>query len=340
MVNQSKTNMKNFLCILILLSFYSKGKAQIAGNILYSEGNSNWTLNAGVPQVVQQKAYFTNPNEIVMEVNAMYNATANSYLAIFHLAQVGNTAREADSLMNGRITAFRKAMKNLSLKDSDFVVDMLSMLPVYEIEVTKKAFSKTYTEVPAGFEIQKNLHIHFYSTQDLDKIITAAAMNEIYDLIKVEYFVKDQDAIYDTLRKTASDLIEKRIKQYADLGVAMEGQWTLAADQTGVYFPLDRYTSYTSNAVISLEAAKKKGAVTQMKRPTSFYYNKIPYTGYDIVVNPEMVEPAVQYTYNIQVKFVMEKKPKTPQEPIKEIKTELKYIMVTPQGDIKELPTK
>ncbi len=332
--------MKKILCILVMLSTFANAEAQIAGNILYSEGTSNIGAHAGVPQIIQQKAYFNNPNEIVMEVNAMYNAVANSYLAIFHLAQVGNTAREADSLMNSRITLFKKAMSSLKMKDEDFVVDMLSMLPVYEIEVAKKAFSKTYTEVPAGFEIQKNLHIHFYNTQDLDKIITAAAMNEIYDLIKVEYFVQNQDLIYDTLRKTASALIQKRIKQYQDLGVAMEGQWTLAADQTGVYFPLDRYTSYTSNAVVSLEAAKKKGTVTQMKRPTSFYYNKIPYTGYDIVVNPEMVEPAVQYTYNIQVKFVMEKKPIAPKEPIKEIKTEFKYIMVTPQGEIKELPSK
>jgi uncharacterized protein YggE len=270
--------MKNLLCVLIMFFLIVQGEAQIAGNILYSEGNSNWTNQSGAPQIIQQKAHFSNPNEIVMEVNAMYNATAHSYLAIFHLAQVGNTAREADSLMNSRINSFRKAMGSLNLKEVDFVIDMLSMLPVYEIEVTKKAFSKSYTEVPAGFEIQKNLHIHFYSTQDLDKIITAAAMNEIYDLIKVEYFVKDQDAIYDTLRQTASELIKKRIQQYADLGVAMSGQWTLAADQTGVYFPLDRYTSYTSNAVISLEAAKKKGSVTQMKRPTSFYYNKIPYT--------------------------------------------------------------
>ncbi|MDZ4751764.1 MAG: hypothetical protein SGI87_09135 [Flavobacteriales bacterium] len=331
--------MKTLCCILLLSTVAIASKAQISGNVLYYETNTNWTQNYAAPFAQQQKAIFNGSNEILMEVNAMHNAIADSYLAIFHLAQVGNTAREADSLMNFRIQAFKKGIKNTNLKESDFVVDMLSMLPLYEVEVTKKAFSKTYNEVPAGFEIQKNVHIHFYSTQDLDKIITAASLNEIYDLVKVDYFVKSQDAIYDSLRKTASELIKKRIKQYQDLGVAMEGQWTLAVDQTGVYFPLDRYTSYTSNSTVSLEAAKKKGQVTQMKKPQGIFYNKLPYAGFDIVMNPEIVEPAVQYTYNIQVKFVMEKKVDKP-EPVKETKTEFKYLMVTPEGQIKELPTK
>ncbi|MEY3397559.1 MAG: hypothetical protein RL220_153, partial [Bacteroidota bacterium] len=184
-----------------------------------------------------------------------------------------------------------------------------------------------------------NIHIHFTSASQLDMIITAAAINEIYDLIKVDYYVQNQDAIYDSLRKKASDLIKKRIAQYTDLGVAMEGQWRLAADQTGVFFPLDRYTTYTARGGVSLEAAKKK-TITEVKKPTTAFYNKIPYTGYDIVINPEIVEPAVQYTYNLQVRFTIEKKPEKKEEPVKQVTTEYRYILVTPEGNTKELPTK
>jgi len=44
-------------------------------------------------------------------------------------------------------------------------------------------FSKTYTEVPKGFEMQKNLHIKFNDENLLDDIMTFAANNEIYDFI-------------------------------------------------------------------------------------------------------------------------------------------------------------
>ncbi|MBK8581165.1 MAG: hypothetical protein IPL86_04800 [Flavobacteriales bacterium] len=52
---------------------------------------------------------------------------------------------------------------------------MLSFVPVYEIETTRKFFGKTYQEVPAGFESQKNIHIKFTDARMLDQIVSAAA---------------------------------------------------------------------------------------------------------------------------------------------------------------------
>lgn len=286
-----------------------------------------------------EKAQLPVNNEILLEVNAMFNENADSYLAIFHLDQVGANAREADSLMNQRINNFRKDVSKIGISEDDFIIDMLSMLPVYEVEVTKKLFSKSYTEIPAGFEIQKNIHVRFKNPQVLDKIITSAAINEIYDLVKVDYYVKNVEAIYDSLRAQATRLVLKREAQLKALGINVEGQWRIAGDKIGVYFPLDRYTTYQSNSSISIDAAKKKGTVTQIKRPNTLFYNKIPYTGYDIINNPEIVEPAVQYTYNLQVKFTMERKPEKV-EPVKEIKTEYRYMIITPDGVVKDLPIK
>jgi hypothetical protein len=75
------------------------------------------------------------------------------------------------------------------VKEKDVFTDMLSFVPVYEIETTRKLFSKTYQEVPAGFEIQKNIHIKFTDARILDQLVTAAAKEEIYDLVKVDFFV-------------------------------------------------------------------------------------------------------------------------------------------------------
>ncbi|MBL7943833.1 MAG: SIMPL domain-containing protein, partial [Flavobacteriales bacterium] len=224
--------------------------AQASGNILYNE-DQRWLYQN---QSFFDKAFFNNTNEVMLEVNAMYNVKADSYLAIFNLIQAGNTARETDSLMNIRINRFRNDLEKIGIKGSDFVVDMLSMVPVYEIATERKMFSKTYTEVPAGFEIQKNIHVHFSDDQKLDKIITSAAINEIYDLVKVDYYVKDSQLLYDSLRKEATKLVQKRIDQYKTLGVEMEGQWTLATDKIGVFFPLDRYSKYQSSSSVSMDA--------------------------------------------------------------------------------------
>lgn len=310
--------------------------AQSLGNIQYNTSN-RW--NNTVHQV-QQKAYLGSMNEFVIDLDCMYNTNADSYLAIFHITQIGETAREADSLINKRIDDFKASLYNKKIEPDDVVIDMLSMVPLYEIEVTKKVFSKTYNEVPAGFEIQKNIHIHFDDEQLLDGIITSAAINEIYDLVKVDYYVKDTHLIYDTLRTMAIDLINKRVEELEAIGIEMDGQWRMAADQIGVYFPMDRYQSYQAFSYTSVESINKKNGVTQMKKPTTMYYNKLPYTNYDFIMNPEIIEPAVQYTYNIQVKFQVLPKPEKKGEVVEKEVLKYKYMLVTDDGAIKELPTK
>ncbi|MBK7946015.1 MAG: hypothetical protein IPJ85_12255 [Flavobacteriales bacterium] len=130
--------------------------AQAMGNLMYEASSRMWLQQAEQPVRATIQG-----NMLVLEVNAMMNATADSYLAIFHITQLGQTAEEADSLINQRIATFTSRVKKHGVKDADVFMDMLSFVPVYEIETTRKLFSKTYQEVPAGFEIQKNVHVRF-----------------------------------------------------------------------------------------------------------------------------------------------------------------------------------
>ena len=45
-------------------------------------------------------------------------------------------------------------------------------------------------------ELKKNIHVRYTKSTMLDKIVTAAAQNEIYDLVKVDYSIKD--STFDT----------------------------------------------------------------------------------------------------------------------------------------------
>jgi ketosteroid isomerase-like protein len=116
---------------------------------------------------------------------------ADSYLAIFTFTQLGQSAEEADS-HDERLRKSSARVAKSGVKEKDVFTDMLSFVPVYEIETTRKFFSKTYQEVPAGFEIQKNIHIKFTDARMLDKLVTAAAKEEIYDLVKVDFFVRSK----------------------------------------------------------------------------------------------------------------------------------------------------
>jgi hypothetical protein len=63
---------------------------------------------------------------------------------------------------------------------------MIALVPIFEKE--RKTSGKNYTQVPKGFEMQKNLHVRYKNAAQLDALFTVAAQCEIYYLIKVENF--------------------------------------------------------------------------------------------------------------------------------------------------------
>ncbi|MCW5898036.1 MAG: SIMPL domain-containing protein [Flavobacteriales bacterium] len=314
------------LAFALLFSALS-ARPQAMGNLMYEAASRIWFQQAEQPVKASIQG-----NMLVLEVNAMMNVRADSYLAIFHVTQLGQTAEEADSLMNARIGGVLKRVARHGIKDADVFTDMLSFVPVYELEANRKLFSRSYQEIPAGFEIQKNIHIRFTDARVLDQLVTACAKEEIYDLVKVDFFVKHQGAAYDTLRMFATKLLQQKLANCEKLGLKTGESHRVAAERNGAYFPLDRYTTYQSRVQSSLNSRRKGQVVNDVRRPNAHFYNKVPYGQFDIVLHAEITEPPVQYTYNLTLHCQL------PEAfPKKEAKEIVRYFMVTDKGEMKEL---
>jgi len=309
-------------------------RAQAMGNLMYEQNSRIFFQQAEQPVKATVQG-----NMLVLEVNAMMNMRADSYLAIFHITQLGQSAEEADSLMNARIEGFTKRVKKDGVKEADVFADMLSFVPVYELETTKKLFSTTYQEVPAGFEIQKNIHVKFRDARILDKLVTAAAKEEIYDLVKVDFFVHQQSACYDTLRLFATKLLQQKLDNFDKLGLEVKESHRTAAEKNGAYFPLDRYTAYQSRTQTSLNSRRKGQVINDVKKSNTLFYNKVPYQNFDIVLHADITEPPVQYTYNLTM-YCQLPEAFREKEKQKEVKEIMKYMLITPDGNVKELSMK
>ncbi|MBK7382145.1 MAG: SIMPL domain-containing protein [Flavobacteriales bacterium] len=315
---------------LFALSVFALGlsaSAQIAGNLLYDANTRVFFQQAEQPV----KATIQG-NMLVLEVNAMMNARADSYLAIFHVSQVGQTAEEADSLINERIDGMQARLKRDKLKVDDVFIDMLSFVPVFEYETLRKGWSKYYQEIPAGFEIQKNIHVRFSDAKVLDRIVTAAAKEEIYDLVKVDYSVRDQGACLDTLRTIAFRAMQKKLDAFGKLGMKLEESHRNAAEQNAAFFPLERYRDYQAHSSMSLNSKRRGQAVNDIRKPKTMFYNKVPYGRFDIVLHPDITEPPVQYTYNLVLQCQL-----PPAFQAKDVKELVKYVWLTDKGDMREL---
>lgn len=282
-----------------------------------------------------------NPsNSLTIDLKALCNVKASSYTAIFNISQIGITAEETHQLMKERIDNVKKELTSAGIQANNLVIDVISFVPVYEIEVQKKLFSKKYNEIPKGFELQQNVHIQFTKTNQFEQILAACAKNEIYNLVKVDYFIKDIHLVYKKLQDALLKQVESKRQFYKTLGFNFSNYDTRVADHKYCYFPKDFYRSYQAFNSVSFEAIKKKKGVTKAKKQTSYYYQPITYENYDVVLNPSILEPVVQV--GMDIKLVYHPKPKeTPKKP-ESPKVNNKYFVISPNGniDIQELRTK
>ena len=306
------------LCILPLVFF-----AQHKGNVNYIGTNAR----------AHQTASYTSP-VITLKVDALMNAKATTYTAVFNISQVGETSDGANTLMNNRINTVKEGLLALGLTKEAIHIDMISFVPVYEIEVEKKFFSKTYNEVPKGFEIQKNLHINFLDDEKFQEIITLCAKNEIYNLIKVDYFVDNLEKVYTQLQSKALDIIKSKKEFYTSIGIDFDKYDMVFGETRNASTPHQAYSKFTLPNSISVDALHQKKGLTRVKKPTSTYYNPISYKRFDAVINPTINEPVVQFTLSLQMQFTPKPKEVKTKEVIKET---TKYYMITPEGNFKQL---
>jgi hypothetical protein len=293
--------------------------------------------NLLINQVQNNLSSYYDGSDLLVRVHVLYNAAPSSYMAIFHMNQAGKKVQDIDSLMSKRVAKLIAQGQSIGLKKEDFYTDMIALVPIFEKE--KKTFGKNYTQVPKGFEMQKNLHVRYKNAAQLDALFTLAAQCEIYDLIKVEYFYDSTETANQILKNKAVQVLNQKLKTYKQMGISLDTNFRMVQEQRHQYFPIDEYRSYSPLAVSTLEAdevsdATKSGIPQQSStQRTTMFYNQVSSDGFDAVINPAPLAPTIQFVYNVDVRYKIHVPVQTKTETIKQ--TDL--LIITPQGTIKEI---
>ena len=324
--------MKNNLLLLFFLVVNQFLGAQVMGNYAEKQQTYQNIVPNAQYRAVPKAAFFISENQIEISINTLSNQKASAYTAIFSVTQAGKTADETNALLNARLDGFLTDLKNIGILSADIYVDMVNFLPKYEYDVSKKLFSrKTYTEIPKGFELQKNIHIRYTNPTLLERIVTAAARQEIYDIVKVDYFVNDSEGIYSQLRETTFKYLQKIESQYKTIGIRLDSAYIISAENAWVAYPINRYESYQAFSTKRIDA-DENSKVNSADKITSRFYNAVPANDYDIVINPEILEPAVQFSYNLVVRFTIPER-----IPAEKTVVKKEFLLVTPNGEVKTL---
>ncbi len=312
--------MKNckLLTLFLLIMLSHNLSAQVSGNINYQNPTRYSDHNINVP--------LSNNADIVISVKGLANIKADHYVAIFNVSQVGKTTLEVNELLNKRIHTVLNQISNQS--DVETYVDMVSFVPVYAFEVEKKVFSKnTYNEIPEGFELKKNLHVHYKDPEFLNTLISICTKAEIYDLIRVDYVSETLEQTQSELMKKAKAILSEKITHYQEiLGTDFNTYKKQLADDYKIMYPVEMYQAYQAYSASSLNL-KKSGYINQADKSTTLYYQPIANKEFDFVINPTILEPTIQVMYEIKYRVNQEE----------EVNSNKEYILVTPNGDLKPI---
>lgn len=312
-------DMKFALILILTTCSFSVLLGQVSGNI-------NYQNQVRFPD---QNININNPStkDVYVSVKGLANIKANTYVAIFSVTQVGKTTEEVNDLLEKRIKPVLAEIEQKT--DVETYVDMISFVPIYEVEVEKKLFSKkTYNEIPKGFEMKKNIHIKYSDPNQLNDFISLLSNQEIYDLVRVDYFSNQLESVKKEMMNKAKSTLHEKLKNYESMmGISFENYEKRFNDGFKVVLPVEMYKSYNAFSSSSLNL-KKSANLNKADKSTTLYYQPIIDKEFDFVINPVILEPVIQVMY--EIKIVLNQK----HEPVQKNK---EYFIITPNGDMRPL---
>jgi uncharacterized protein YggE len=289
---------KIILLLFIVSACVIAVQAQEAGNSVYNNAKRKTSgVTVGTLYAIDQKD--SVPSSFI-EANILMNVKADEYLAVFGLAQEGATLLDGNKKIDTQINDFITSLKTLGVKDNDVFVDFITQNRVYDFGVA----GNTAREKLSGFEVKKNIAVRYKDKLLLEKMLAVASKASIFDLIKVDYVVSDLAAARDKLLEEASKIIKKKEENYSRLlGVKLRPH-SIFIEKYNTFFPSEMYNAYTAYESGNIDGGNNMRVVEKRKAST-FYFNPLHVGEFDSVINPVGVEPVVQLTLYLKVKYIL-----------------------------------
>jgi uncharacterized protein YggE len=240
-----------------------------------------------------------------LEANVLMNVKADEYVATFGVAEEGETVEACQTKMDATLAALTEALKPLGFGPKDLFVDFAAQTKVYGYKVE----GNLAREQLVGFELKKTVAIRFRDQALFDRLVAAASRAKIYDLVKVDYVVTKLAPIQERLAEEAAAAIKAKAARHERfLGIRLRPVPQLYGEIFSTYYPTEMYDSYTGgeSEMIAGDADRARMTVQSLRKGRTFYYHPLDADGFDRVIDPVILEPVVQFTLYLKLKYEIE----------------------------------
>jgi uncharacterized protein YggE len=294
---------RRFAALPLAALFAASAAAQTSGNIAYGNSSSlTRAEQAERQQRILSKEDLPPDNSMFVDAAVLMNVKAEEYVATFAIAREGATVDEAASKMSDTLKHFTNALKALHIRDADIAIDFITEPKIYSYDIN----GNVAKEHLSGFELKKNVSVHYTDPEMLDKLNAAAATSDIFDLVKVDYIVRDTNAVQAKVMAEAAGVIQQKLARDEKLlGIRVKSTPAIYAERADIHYPSAMYDGYTPAEAESLSRPSNldRFTIQRVRKGSTFYYNALKGEGFDKVINPVVLEPVVQFTLYLKVKY-------------------------------------
>ena len=299
--------MKKLLCMSLLLptlSFTALAQAQDAANrVMGNQGAQQGDVTRrkpNYPETATELVVSEQPNLLVttyqfLDAKILTTVDTREYVAVFGLAQEADTVQAANKKLQDQVAAFQRGLSALGVKAEDTYLDFITQNRVYDYVVK----GGTAREKISGFQIKENLAIRFKDHGLLDQIVPLAAQGGIFDLIKVDYITNDLNAVRSQMTVEAQKILKQKEDAYAKLGIKLTPV-SVAAENFDTFQPFEAYNSYKAFESGNVDDNYR---VVERRKNSTFYFEPLAPGKFDAVLTPMGLEPHVQCTLFVRVKY-------------------------------------
>ncbi|MDQ3803825.1 MAG: SIMPL domain-containing protein [Acidobacteriota bacterium] len=293
--------------LLAVAAFPVAARAQASGNVGYSQAGGQARAEAAerAKRSVSKDDAPPTPTSMFVDASVLMNVRADEHVAVFALQHECATVPECNQKMDATVASFTRALGGLGVRPADTFVDFAAQNKIYAFRLA----GDVAKEELVGFELKKNVSVRYGDRDLLDRLIIAASRSNIFDLVKVDYVVRDTAAVQERLMEEAARVVERKAARYMKLfNVRLLAPAQVYAERPSVYYPAEMYDSYTAfeSEGISQSFDNDKYTVQRARKSRTFFFNALTADGFDTVVNPVVIEPVVQFTLYLKVKYEVE----------------------------------
>ena len=298
----------SFLCVLsLLIAGPGICQAQVGGNLGYASNGAKARaeLREHNKRLVPEQERPPTNTSMFVDADVLMNVKADEFVAVFGLSQEGETVAECNEKMAAVVNEFTDALLAMKIAEDDLFLDFVTQTKIYGFEVA----GDIAKEKLVGFELKKNLSIHYRDRTLIDQLVVTAARSQIYDLIKVDYIVTDVNLMQDKLMEAATKVIDQKVARYNKLlGIKLVPPAQVFAEIPAVYYPTEMYDAYTAAVTEQIDGPLNRQSLTvqRARKGTTFVFNSLSGDGFDQVIYPVVLEPVVQFTLYLKVKYEVE----------------------------------